>query len=55
MKCIQIKNEVKTYQYSETSNHIQMKGGAAAAGAGTLEGDAGGPPAAAVPFHLYMV
>ena len=37
-------------QYNETSNHIQMKGGGG--GAGT-PGDAGGTPAAAVPFHLY--
>ena len=38
-------------QYNETSNHIQMKGGGGG-GAGT-PGDAGGPLAAAVPFHLY--
>ena len=53
MKCIQIKNEVKTINTMRHQTIYKWKG-AAAAGLGP-RGTRGDPPAAAVPFHLYMV
>ena len=53
MKCIQMETEVKTINTMRHQTIYKWKGAAAAAGLGTP--GAGGPAAAAVPFHLSMV
>ena len=52
MKCIQIENEVKTINTMRHQTIDKWKGTAAAAGP---PGPRGPSPAAAAPFHLYMV
>ena len=53
MKCIQIKNEVKTINTMRHQTIDKWKGTAAAAGPPGPGGPS--PAAAAAPFHLYMV